>query len=172
MSPVTLGLMFAVCLKRDSKSIFFATPTTIHIFGLIKVTATMTPVDSPGSSITITQIMKSTDRNYEKIILTGKHGMDVFLSSFFLGGGRGGGRGGSKDKHLMTNIEKTFALSISVVLKISRRLRLIKVLLGTNEDKPGSSSFRPVPPSLLYFLKSRADLLSITVSALHVQQFF
>ena len=84
--------MFAVCLKRDSKSIFFATPTTIHIFDLIKVTATMTPVDSesknyvyetPGSSITITQIMKSTDKNYEKIILTGKHGMGVFLSSIF-----------------------------------------------------------------------------------------
>ena len=82
MSPVTLGLMIAVCLKRDSKSIFFATPTTIHIFGLIKLTATMTPVDSPGSSITITQIMKSTDKNYEKIILTVKHGMDVFLSFF------------------------------------------------------------------------------------------
>ena len=77
----------------------------------------MTRVDSPaaGSSITITQIMKSTDKNYEKIILTGKHGMDVFLSSiFFLS---------SKDKHLMTNKEKTFAISISVVLKISRRLR-------------------------------------------------
>ena len=115
MTPVTLGLMFAVCLKRDSKSIFFATPTTIHIFGLIKLTATMTRVDSPGSSITITQIMKSTDKNYEKIILTGKHGMDVFLLFFFFSS--------SKDKHLMTNKEKTFAISISVVLKISRRLR-------------------------------------------------
>ena len=62
------NLMFAVCLKRDSTSIFFATTTTIHIFGLIKVSATFTPVDSesknyvhnkvetPGSSITITQI--------------------------------------------------------------------------------------------------------------------
>ena len=65
---IACGLMFAVCLKRDSKSIFFATTTTIHIFGLIKVSATFTPVDSesknyvynkvetPGSSITITQI--------------------------------------------------------------------------------------------------------------------
>ena len=65
---IARGLMFAVCLKRDSKSIFFATTTTIHIFGLIKVSATFTPVDSesknyvynkvetPGSSITITQI--------------------------------------------------------------------------------------------------------------------
>ena len=65
---IVWGLMFAVCLKRDSKSIFFATTTTIHIFGLIKVSATFTPVDSesknyvynkvetPGSSITITQI--------------------------------------------------------------------------------------------------------------------
>ena len=83
--------MFAVCLKRDPKSTFFATPTTIHIFGLIKVTAKMSPVDSestnyvyetPGSSITITQIMKSTDKTYEEIILTVKHGMDVFLSFF------------------------------------------------------------------------------------------
>ena len=44
--------------------------------------------------------------------------MDVFLSFFlfffFLS---------IKDKHLMTNIEKNFALSVSVVLKISRRLR-------------------------------------------------
>ena len=47
---VTLGLMFAVCLKRDSKSIFFVTTTTIHIFGLIKVTATITPVDSESKS--------------------------------------------------------------------------------------------------------------------------
>ena len=34
---IAWGLMFAVCLKRDSKSIFFATTTTIHISGLIKV---------------------------------------------------------------------------------------------------------------------------------------
>ena len=62
--------MFAVCLKRDSKSIFFATTTTIHIFGLIKVTATITPVDSEsknyvydkvqtrGSSIQALQLLK------------------------------------------------------------------------------------------------------------------
>ena len=65
---IAWSLMFAVCLKRDSKSIFLATTTTIHIFGLIKVSATFTPVDSesknyvyykvetPGSSVTITQI--------------------------------------------------------------------------------------------------------------------
>ena len=77
--------MFAVCLKHDSKSIFFATTTTIHIFGLIKVTATITPVDSesnnyvydkvetPGSSTQALQLLKlgkSTDKNYENIILT------------------------------------------------------------------------------------------------------
>ena len=123
--------MFAVCLKRDSKSIFFATTTTIHIFGLIKVTATITPVDSesnnyvyvktPGSSTQALQLLKlgkSTDKNYENIILTVKHGMNlIFLFCFVLR---------SKDKHLMTNIEKT-TLSISVVLNnfylISRRLR-------------------------------------------------
>ena len=68
---IACGLMFAVCLKRDSKSLFFATTTTIHIFGLIKVRATFTPVrdsesknyvynkvETPGSSITITQIRK------------------------------------------------------------------------------------------------------------------
>ena len=70
--------MFAVCLKRDSKSIFFVTTTTIHIFGLIKVTAAITPVDSesknyvydkvetPGSSIQALQLLKlgkSTDKN-------------------------------------------------------------------------------------------------------------
>ena len=86
--------MFAVCLKRDSKSIFFVTTTTINIFGLIKVTATITPVDSesknyvydkvetPGSSIQALQLLKlgkSTDKNYEKIILTVKHGMNVFF---------------------------------------------------------------------------------------------
>ena len=49
--------------------------TTIHKFGLIKVTATITPVDSEsqnyvdgkvetsGLSITITQVRKSTDKN-------------------------------------------------------------------------------------------------------------
>ena len=166
MSPVTLGLMIAVCLKRDSTSIFFATPTTINIFGVIKLTATMTPVDSPGSSITITQIMKSTDKNYEKIILTVKHGMDVFLSFFlsffFLS---------IKDKHLMTNIEKTFALSISVVLKISRRLRSHQSSPRNQWWQACEQSFRPVPPSLLYVLKSRADLLSTNVSASHIHKF-
>ena len=41
-------LMFAVCRNRDSKnrSIFHLTTTTIHKFGLIKVTATISPVDS------------------------------------------------------------------------------------------------------------------------------
>ena len=33
----------------------------------------------------------------------------------------------------------------------------IEVLLGTSEDRPGISSFRPVPAFLLYFLKSRAN---------------
>ena len=41
-------LMFAVCRNRDSKNLstFLSTTTTIHKFGLIKVTATITPVDS------------------------------------------------------------------------------------------------------------------------------
>ena len=44
-------LMFAVCRNcrnRDYKnpSIFLLTTTTIHKFGLIKVTAKITPVDS------------------------------------------------------------------------------------------------------------------------------
>ena len=30
----------------------------------------------------------------------------------------------------------------------------IEVLLGTNGDRPGNNSFRSVPTSLLYFLKS------------------
>ena len=81
---IAWGLMFAVCLKRDSKSIFFATTTTIHISGLIKVTATITPIDSesnnyvydkvktPGSSTQALQLLKlgkSTDKNYEKLSL-------------------------------------------------------------------------------------------------------
>ena len=45
---VTLGLMFAVCHKQNSKHIFL--PTTIHIFGLIKVTATITTVDSESKN--------------------------------------------------------------------------------------------------------------------------
>ena len=44
---VTLGLMFAVCRNATlNLSIFLSTTTTIHKFGLIKVTATITPVDS------------------------------------------------------------------------------------------------------------------------------
>ena len=74
-------LTFAVCRNRrnrDSKncSIFLLTTTTIHKFGLIKVTATITPVDSEslyvdgkvetsGSSISVTQVRKSTDKNWE-----------------------------------------------------------------------------------------------------------
>ena len=85
-------------LFRPVKSIFFATTTTIHIFGLIKVTATITPVDSesnnyvydkvktPGSSTQALQLLKlgkSTNKNYENIILTVKHGMNlIFLFCF------------------------------------------------------------------------------------------
>ena len=47
----------------------------------------------------------------------------------------------SKDKNLMTNMEKTFALSVSVVLKSLGACVLIQVLLGTNGDKPVNSSF-------------------------------
>ena len=95
---IAWGLMFAVCLKRDSKSIFFATTTTIHISGLIKVTATITPIDSesnnyvydkvktPGSSTQALQLLKlgkSTNKNYENIILMVKHGMNlIFLFCF------------------------------------------------------------------------------------------
>ena len=42
---VTLGLMFAVNATLNL-SILLSTTTTIHKLGLIKVTATITPVDS------------------------------------------------------------------------------------------------------------------------------
>ena len=37
----------------------------------------------------------------------------------------------------------------------------IEILLGTNGDRPGNNSFRSVPTSLLYFLKSRGDPFSL-----------
>ena len=71
----------------------------------------------------------------------------------------------------MTNIEKTFALSISVVLKISRRLRSHQTSPRNQWWQACEQSFRPVPPSLLYVLKSRADLLSTNVGASHIHKF-
>ena len=40
--------MYAVCRNRELKNLstFLSTTTPIHKFGLIKVTATITPVDS------------------------------------------------------------------------------------------------------------------------------
>ena len=37
----------------------------------------------------------------------------------------------------------------------------IEVLLGTNGDRPRNNSFRFVPTSLLYFLKSQGDPFSL-----------
>ena len=49
----------------------------------------------------------------------------------------------------------------------------IEVLLGTNGDKPGNNSFRSVPKSLLYFLKSRGDPFSLcTYTRQCIQDFF
>jgi len=67
---VTLGLMFVINATLN----LFSLPTTIHVFGLIKVTATITPVDSesknyvqdkvetPGSSIQALQLLKLGNR--------------------------------------------------------------------------------------------------------------
>ena len=93
---VTLGLTFAVCHKRDSKSIFFANynpyiwyhksycydhsrPLGIEQLRLRK----SRNARFKHSSITISQNRKSTDKNYEKIILTVKHGMNVFFFVLF-----------------------------------------------------------------------------------------
>ena len=48
----------------------------------------------------------------------------------------------------------------------------IEVLLGTNGDRPGNNSFRSVPTSLLYFLKSRGDPFSLcTYTRKYIQDF-
>ena len=49
----------------------------------------------------------------------------------------------------------------------------IEVLLGTNGDRPGNNSFRFVPTSLLYFLKSQGDPFSLcTYTRKYIQDFF
>ena len=49
----------------------------------------------------------------------------------------------------------------------------IDVLLGTDGDRPGNNSFRSVPTSLLYLLKSRGDPFSLyTYTRKYIQDFF
>lgn len=92
---VTLGLMFAVCHKRDSTSIFFANYNPYiwshniychdhsRQFGIEELRLRQSRnAMFKHSSITITQIRKSTEKNYEKIILTVKHGLNVFFVLF------------------------------------------------------------------------------------------
>ena len=48
-----------------------------------------------------------------------------------------------------------------------------EVLLGTNGGRPGKNSFRSVPTSLLYFLKSRGDPFTLcTYTRKYIQDFF
>ena len=85
MSPWVYCLPFALNATLNL-SIFLST-TRIHKFGLTKVTATITPVDSESqnyvdgkvetSIITITQVRKSTDENWEDYPY--KPGMYVFI---------------------------------------------------------------------------------------------
>ena len=89
---VTLGLTFAICHKRDFKSIFFANYNPYiwsqksychdhsRRFGIEELRLRQSRnARFKHSGITITQIRKSTDKNYEKIILTVQHGMNVFF---------------------------------------------------------------------------------------------
>ena len=49
----------------------------------------------------------------------------------------------------------------------------IEFLIGTNGDRPGNNSFRSVPTSLLYLLKSRGDPFSLcTYTRKYIQEFF
>ena len=85
-------LPFAVCHKRDFKSIFFVNYIPYiwsqksyyddhsRRFGIEELRLRRSRnARFKHSTITISQNKKSTDKNYEKIILTVKHGMSIFF---------------------------------------------------------------------------------------------